>query len=104
MPQPEYYSILTEARMIKDVSIKGKPILGLSLHGKRMGENSDSKVLSEYVCEVKWIKTVPREQAKRRKKPKLYTTTHVRASLEGQPETVRFIEQEFQVELNKLIE
>lgn len=97
--------IKTEAAMIADVLIekKGKPLLALPLRSKRMGDNSGSETLSEYVCLVDWIRTFPREQAKRRKSPKLYTTTHVRASLEGQPETVKFIEEKFDVNLSDLI-
>ena len=96
--------IITEAKMIREVFINGKSLLGLPLRCKGMSANSESETLSEYVCEIQWIKIVPREQAKRRKKPKLYTTTHVRASLEGQPETIRFIEEQFHVDINKLIE
>ena len=96
--------IVAGAKMIREVLINGKSLLGLPLQCKKMNENSESETLSEYVCKVHWIKVLPREEAKWRQKPKLYTTTHVRASLEGQPETIKFIQEEFQVDLNMLIE
>ena len=95
--------IKTAARMIREVSIRGKPLLSLPLEGKRMDRESDSSELSEYVCLVEWIKCVARDAAKFRKTPKLYTTTHVRASLEGQPSTMKFIEDEFDLKLAELI-
>ena len=68
-----------------------------------MDDNCDDIELSEYVCLVEWLATVPREHAKWRTAPKLYTTTHVRASLDGQPETVMFLEQEFKVPTREVI-
>lgn len=95
--------IKTKAQMIRDVRIEGKPLLDLPLRCKNMNDNSDSNDLSEYVCIVDWLKTVPREEAKWRSKPKLYTTTHVRASLDGQPETIAFLEEQFGILIRELI-
>lgn len=95
--------ILSRARMIRQIRIKGKPLLQLPLRCRRMGDNSDDAELSEYVCLVKWLASVPREKAKWRVRPKLYTTTHVRASLDGQPRTVDFLEQNFEVPIRELI-
>jgi len=95
--------IKNKAIMIKDVLISGNPLLGLQLRCSNMNDNYDSVDLSEYVCVVEWLSTVPREEAKWRTTPKLYTTTHVRASLDGQPNTVKFLEQEFRVLIRDLI-
>lgn len=89
--------------MARYVLIDGQPILSLQLSCLRMHENSTDEECSEYVCLVDWVKTVPRYEAKRRSTPRLYTTTHVRASLDGQPETVKFLEREFGVSLRDLI-
>jgi hypothetical protein len=59
--------------------------------------------LSEYVALVEWLKWFPREEAKWRSSPKLYTTTHVRASLDGQQETIAFIETQFGISIKKEI-
>jgi uncharacterized protein len=94
--------IEAEAAMIRDVKIKGKSLLSLPLACRGMDDNCDSKELSEYVCRVKWIKTVTRENAARRVTPKLYTTPLIRASLDGQPSTVAFLEKAFGVNLGEL--
>jgi len=95
--------IETRAMMIRDVKVAGKPLLSLSLRCQNMNDNSNDTALSEYVCLVDWVKTVSRKAAKWQTSPKLYTTTHVRASLDGQPETVKFIEKEFGIRVSELI-
>jgi hypothetical protein len=95
--------IRTSAQMIRDVRIGNKPILDLKLQCKKMNDNCNNQDLSEYVCLVEWLKAVKREKAKWRSSPKLYTTTHVRASLDGQPETVSFLENEFGVKIRKIV-
>lgn len=95
-------AIREEARMIRDVRINGKRLLSLPLHCRRMAENSDNVDLSEYVCLVDWIKTVRPVDAKWRTTPKLYTTTHVRASLNGQQQTIEFVEEEFKVKIRNI--
>ena len=74
----------------------------MPLKCQRMGEKGDDSVRSEYVCLVEWIKTVPRGKAKWRRTPKLYTTTHVRASLDSQLNTVAFLESAFGVNLREM--
>jgi len=93
--------IKEKARMIREVRIGNKRLLDLELNCKGMTEDSDSKEDSEYVALVEWLKTCSRKEAKWRSKPKLYTTTWVRASLDGQPETVKFIEESFDIDIRK---
>jgi len=47
---------------------------------------------------------VERDQAKWKAKAGLYTTTHVRAALDGQPRTIAFLEKEFGVNVRELVE
>ena len=68
-----------------------------------MGENCDKPDKSEYVALVEWLKSVPRNYAKWKPKSGLYTTTHVRASLDGQPKTIAYIEKEFGINLREMI-
>ena len=89
--------------MIKDVQVKRKPLLTLPLKCPNMSDNSTNPNLSEYVCLIQWLKWFPREEAKWRTSPKLYTTTHVRASLDGQQETIAFIEERFGISIKKEI-
>ncbi len=95
--------IKSRAKMAREISIEGRPFLSLPLLCRNMNDNSDDEELSEYVCLVKWIKTFPRSAAKRRSTPKLYTTTHVRASLDGQPDTIAFLEEVFGVNLREMV-
>jgi hypothetical protein len=97
--------IQERAKRINEVTINNRHLLQLPLRCSLMADNCDDADLSEYICLVEWLAAVPREQAKWRPKPdmNLYTTTHVRASLEGQPETIRFIEQEFKISVDELI-
>jgi uncharacterized protein len=89
--------ILSRAMKIQDVKIKGRPLLDYPLRCRKMDVNCYDIERSEYVCLVKWLASVPSDQAQWRSAPKLYTTTHVRASLDGQPETVKFLEKQFKV-------
>jgi len=91
------------ATPVRNVVINGKPLLSHDLQCKRLGDNADSDELCEYVAPVEWIRKVPRNEAKWKRNAGLYTTTHVRASLDGQPSTIEFLEEEFGVDLHALI-
>jgi uncharacterized protein len=93
--------IASSAKMVRDVRINDKPLLSLPLRCKGMSDNSNDIELSEYVCLVQWIEKTHRDEAKW--KSGLYTTTHFRASLDRQPETVAYLEKEFGVDINGLI-
>ena len=95
--------IRSKAKPIRDVVIKGKPLLSYQVL-PRMAENSDSDDLSEYVSQVKWIASVDRRNAKWESNAGLFTTTLIRASLDGQPETVKFLEREFGADIRPLLE
>jgi uncharacterized protein len=93
--------IVSRAVPIRKAQIKGRPILELPLRCTSMNDNCENLDLSEYVCVVQWLSTVSREEAVWRDKPKLYTTTHIRASLDRQLETVEFLEQKFGVQIRE---
>lgn len=95
--------ILSKAVPIRDVKIKGRPLLNLPLQCKNMAENCNNPERSEYVCLVQWLATVPREKPKWQPKSKLYTTQLVQASLDGQPKTVEFLEHEFGLNMRELL-
>jgi len=95
--------VLTDrAKPIREVTIGRKPLLSHDLVCPRMSENAESDDLCEYVAPVKWVAAVERGQAKWQTKAGIYTTTHVRASLDGQPKTVAFLEKEFGVNVREL--
>jgi uncharacterized protein len=87
--------LTSRAKPIRDVVINGKPLLSHDLRCKNMAENAASDDRCEYVATVNWIKTVDRTDAKWKARAGLYTTTHVRASLDGQPATIAFLEEAF---------
>jgi hypothetical protein len=91
--------ISSVAKRIKEVTINGRSLLDLPLRCQNMADNCNDPARSEYVCQVEWLANVPRERAKWRSKPKLYTTPLVRASLDGQIGTVEFLEKEFDLDI-----
>jgi hypothetical protein len=95
--------IIQEAKMVRDVKIGSKMLLDLPLKCREMGYNRDKINRSEYVALVKWIRTVPREKAKWKKRAGLFTPRLVRASIEDQPRTIMFLNKSFGVNLRKLI-
>lgn len=92
------------AQMINKVRINSKPLLMNDLVSQGMSRNQENPETSEYVCLVDWLKAVPREQAKFTRSPKLFTSTHVRATLDGQPQTIHFLESVFDVSIKKAAE
>jgi hypothetical protein len=95
--------IIQTAKRIREVEIEGEKLSDLDLKCKNMFENSNNKEKSEYVALVKWIKAVPREQAKWKPNSDLYAPQHIRASLDNQPKTIEFVEKEFNLSIKKLI-
>ena len=95
--------VRTRARPVGEVWVDGVPLLSKPLRYPNLASDCEDPDLAEYACLVNWVAAVPREQAKWRSTPKLYTTTLIRASLDGQPETVQFLEQEFGVSIKSLI-
>jgi uncharacterized protein len=95
--------IVERAKPIREATIRGKPLLSWPLTCTNMSENVESNDLSEYVALVRWVAAVERGQAKWKAKAGLYTTTHVRASLEGQSATLDFLEAVFNVNIKLLI-
>ena len=91
------------ARRFREIEIRGKRLADLDLTCLNMRKNSGDAEKSEYVALVKWIKAVPRNEARWKPNAGLYTTTHVRASLDKQPETIDFLEREFGLDIRALV-
>jgi len=56
----------------------------------------------EWMAPVRWIKTVKRSNPHWKSNAGLFTSRLVRASLKNQPETIRFVDRSFKVDLFKL--
>jgi uncharacterized protein len=91
------------ARPAREVMLNGKPLLHHSLVCSGLGKNAESDELSEFVATVEWIRAVDRSAAKWKSKSQLYTTPLIRASLDGQPDTIEFLEKEFDLSLRDLV-
>lgn len=95
--------VTVPARPISQVKINDQPLLKCALKCKGMDRGVDSPQESEYVALVRWLATTERSKAKWQRNAGLYTTTHVRASLDGQPKTIAFIEAAFGVNLRAIV-
>lgn len=92
--------ILKNARPVREVTIKGRPVLSLPLACKGMAMHAEDDARCEYVCPVEWLAKTTREGAKWQKNAGLYAPRkHIRASLENQPLTLAFLEEQFGVDL-----
>lgn len=91
--------IVETAKRIRDVQIKGTPLLQLKLKATEPDHDCDNDELCEYVCAVKWLARVPRDEGKKSAGMKLFTNPQIRASLNSHPKTVRFIEREFGISI-----
>lgn len=81
---------------------EGKLLTQCDLIAERMWQNAEDPDKSEYVARVQWKKTVTRENARWKKKSGLYTTQLIRATLERQPITINFLQEEFGVDLGRM--
>jgi hypothetical protein len=96
--------ITQTAKPIRGVMINSRMLTSLSLDCNEMAANIDSDELCEYVALVDWICSVNSENAHWAPKSDLFTTQLVRASLENQPETQCFLEDNFKVNLKEIRE
>ncbi|MDA3819597.1 MAG: hypothetical protein PF590_03920 [Candidatus Delongbacteria bacterium] len=58
---------------------------------------------SEFPVKVKWIKSLDRRAAKWKSKSGLFSTQLIKASLQGQQTTVKFLENAFDVNFSELM-
>lgn len=91
-----------KAIRIADFKHKGKPLLDVPLKMKNMFNNSDNDK-SEYVVKVEWLKVVDSDNAKWLKNGGLFTTQLIKASLQNQPATLEFINNQFDMDIVALL-
>lgn len=88
---------------VSDFKIEGKPLHQYNLLVQNIYENCENEK-SEYIVKIDWIETVDKNDAKKaRKKNGIYSTTHIRASLQSQPTTIKYLETEFGVNFGDLM-
>ncbi len=94
--------VIDEVKKINDFTIDNKPLFQINIKEKGMFENSDNEN-SEYLAKIEWIKTVERNEAKFKSNSKLFTSQLVKATLENQPTTLKFLEEEFNIQFNEIL-
>ena len=95
--------IVQPAKPVNEVLIDGIPLTAKNLKCPNIAKNSENSEKSEYVALVEWIRSTDRSHAKWKPRSGLFTSQLVCASLDGQPATVRYLEQEFSVCFSELM-
>jgi len=95
--------ITHRARPVKEVLIGNELLLEKRLTCPNIKENSNDPNKSEYVALVEWIRICSRSEAKWKPRSGLFTSQLVRASLDNQPTTIKYLETEFSVNVDDLI-
>lgn len=95
--------IVTE-RSVKatDFKIKDKPLSSYKLKQPNIYLNNAGTKDGDYLVKVKWIKAIPKEQAVKVSR-NAFTTPLIVASLENQPKTLAYLENQFAVKFERLI-
>ena len=94
--------ILEKAVPVNDFKVNGKSLKDCSLQVQNIFENSDNDN-SEYLVKIDWIVVVDKKMAKWKKNSMLFTTQLIKASLDNQPSTLRFLESEFDIRFDSIL-
>ena len=94
--------VIEKAKQVLDFKHEGKSLKGQKLVSPDLFKNSDNEN-SEYLVKIKWIKSVPADEAKWKIKSGLFTTRLIKASLENQIKTIEFLEKEFEVSFQNIL-
>jgi hypothetical protein len=95
--------VIQGARPYREVRVKGNLLGQFGPRTAGMAGNADDLDKCEYPIIVDWVATVPRSKAKWKAKSGLYSTQLVKASLDNQQTTIRYIEAEFKVKLDSIL-
>jgi hypothetical protein len=86
-----------------DFRFKGRPLSRRMLKGPELLHDADDAEQCEYLVHVKWIRRLPQEKARFRRRAGLFAARQIVASLCHQPSTLRFLEEQFDVKFNRLL-
>ena len=94
--------VTNKAIRAKDFKIKDKLLSTYNdLESTGLFNNCQNEANSDYMVKVEWISSVNREDAKFKSKAGLFTTAIVLASLQNQPITKKYLEEEFKIVFTK---
>ena len=94
--------VVEKAKRILDFRFENKSLKSQRLVNPALFKNSDNEK-SEYLVKIEWIKSVPTNEAKWKNKSGLFTTQLIKASLEKQISTIKFLEEKFEISFQKII-
>jgi hypothetical protein len=94
-----YGEVIEDARPAGEVRLEdGKPLLEHAMQAPHPGDFGSDPSKAEWAVRVKWIKTFPREQA--RTFAGVFANQNIACKLRH-PETVQFVEREFEVAVHE---
>jgi hypothetical protein len=88
--------VVEKAKPVLDFSFNGKSLKSQNLVSLDLFKNSDNEN-SEYLVKIQWIKNVSANEAKWERNFGLFKTRLIKASLENQIKTIKFLEEKFEV-------
>lgn len=91
-----------KAVRVDEFRVKGKSLKDIELTEPNIFDNFDNDK-AEYLMKVDWKRAVEKEQAKWKKNAGLFTSQLIKASLQGQPKTIEYLEKEFDVKFLDLL-
>jgi hypothetical protein len=94
--------VTEKAKKVLDFRFEGKSLKSQNLVCSDLFKNSDNEN-SEYLVKIKWIKSVSGNEAKWKNKSGLFATQLIKASLEKQIKTIKFLEDEFEVSFQNIM-
>jgi uncharacterized protein len=95
--------ILAKPVPARDFRYRGRPLRRDMLTGPELLHDLQDDDECEYLVAAKWIKQVPAEDARFRRKAGLFANPSVVSSLSNQPKTLEFLEQQFKVNFQRLL-
>lgn len=94
--------VIEQAVPVNDFKIDKKSLRDFELTQARIFDNSDNDK-TEFLVKIDWIKKYDKLQAKWEKNAGLFTIQLIKASLDNQAKTIEFIENNFYLKFNELL-
>jgi uncharacterized protein len=94
--------VLQTAIPAREFMYSGKLLSEYKIQSTGLFRNSQSNDMCDYIVGIKWKVTVSKEAAKWKAKAGLFTTPQIKASLDNQPLTLRFVQESFDINISKM--
>src|SRR5690606_32025 len=91
-----------QAVKVNDFKIDGKSLNTLDIKTLGIYDNCDNEN-SEFPIRIEWIKSVDRNNGKWKSNGGLFSSQLIKASLQGQPKTIEYLEKEFEINFNEIM-